>query len=339
VRLKDEVYLAIEKFKEVDWSKVATNFFKKVLWEISEEIVELSITEWQNHLKAALTRGVMIDENFLLLAKSILLSVPRYMVDVEDIQRVQSHGIIISNDIPQLVWNISEITYSQIITRHMSPFTGALRCDWEPIFVEKPFKMDEKLFEKLLNLLERGSTEVKVAEPQLLFTIETSSPFVFIETPETFRKSLKRKKVLNSFIPQMGFLFEMSDSWKTKECPLSSEDIVESVENVRLMIYASLPKIKNIMLHSKLIRWVETPIPPEMWPNMDEKIVFSRELASKHIRGTAVKIVLLENLPDVVKTRFEDDLILNIIEKAEKVLDKIVKIENETLKILIGSQK
>ncbi|MHA1582503.1 MAG: hypothetical protein ACTSYM_08465 [Candidatus Baldrarchaeia archaeon] len=339
VRLKDEVYLAMEKFKEVDWSKVATNFFKKVLWEISEEIVEMSTKEWRKHLEIALTKGLKVDENLLLLAKSVLLSVPRYSVDVEDVQRIQSHGMIISHNIPHLVRNISEITYSQIITRYMSPFTGALRCDWEPIFVEKPFKMDEKLFEKLLDILERGSTEVKAAESQLLFSIETTSPFVFIDTPETFRQTLRKKKILNNFIPQLGFILKTSDSKEVKLQSLSFEDVTESVENVRLMIYASLSKIKNIMLNPELIRWMETPISSEMWSDIDEKIVFSRELASKHIRGTAVKIVLMENLPETMGSAVKEDLIMDIIKKAEDVLKKIVKIENDTLRVLIKGYK
>jgi len=125
-----------------------------VLWEISEEIVELPIKEWQGYLEVALTRGLKVDENLLLLVKSMLISVPRFMVDVEDVQRVQSHGMIISKNIPRLIWNISEITYSQVATRYMSPFTSVLRHDWEPIFVEKPSKIDEKLFDKFLDLLE-----------------------------------------------------------------------------------------------------------------------------------------------------------------------------------------
>jgi len=329
----------MQKFEEVDWSKVATNFFKKVLWEISEEIVELPIKEWQGYLEVALTRGLKVDENLLLLVKSMLISVPRFMVDVEDVQRVQSHGMIISKNIPRLIWNISEITYSQVVTQYMSPFTSVLRHDWEPIFVEKPSKMDEKLFDKFLDLLERGSVEIKVAEPQLLFSVETSSPLIFIETFETFRKMLKKRKILSSFIPRLGFIFKVSSKEETEYSSLSFEEIIESVENVRLMIYASLYRIKHIMLHPELIRWMETPISSDMWQNIDKELIFSRELASKHIRGTAIKIVLVENLPEVVRCSSEEDLMMSITKKAEEVLKKIIKIENDTLRALTRDVK
>ena len=330
VRLREDVYLAMRKFEDVDWSKIATNYFKKVLWEISEETVELSVNEWQQHLEVALTRNVTVNEDLLLLAKSTLLSVPRFMADVEDIQRIQSHGMLLSQIIPRIIWNISEITYSQIVTQYMSPFTGALRHDWEPIFVEKPFKIDEKLFEKILELLERGSTEIKVAEPQLMFSVESSSPFIFIESPATFRKILRKKKILSNLIPRLGYIFEISDEGETKESSMSSEKVLEAVENVRLTIYASLPKIKQIMLHPEIIRWVETPIPSKMWSNLSEELAFTRELASRHIRGTAIKIVLTEKLPEIIESPLEGDILTNIIAEAEKIVKRIVKIENTT---------
>jgi len=330
VRLKNDVYLAMQKFEDVDWSKIADNYFKKVLWEISEEPVELSVKEWQQYLKVALTRGTTINEDLLLLAKSMLLNVPRFLADVEDIQRIQSHGMLLSQTIPRIVWNISEITYSQIITQYMSPFTGALRHDWEPIFVEKPSKIDEKLFEKILELLERGSTEIKVAEPQLMFSVESSSPFIFIESPTTFRKMLKKKKILSNLIQRLGYIFGISDRRKAKKEPMHSERVLEAVENVRLTIYASLPKIKEIILHPELIRWAENPIPPKMWSNLSEELAFTRELASRHIRGTAIKIVLTEKLPEIIESPLEDDILTNIIAEAEKIVKRIVKIENTT---------
>jgi len=332
VRLKNDVYLAMQKFEDVDWSKIADNYFKKVLWEISEEPVELSVKEWQQCLKVALTRGTTINEDLLLLAKSMLLNVPRFLADVEDIQRIQSHGMLLSQTIPRIVWNISEITYSQIITQYMSPFTGALRHDWEPIFVEKPSKIDEKLFEKILELLGRGSTEIKVTEPQLMFSVESSSPFIFIESPTTFRKMLKKKKVLNNLIPRLGYIFEASDSEAAKESSVSSERVLEAVENVRLTIYASLPRIKQIMLHPELIRWMETPVSSKMRPDLSNELAFTRELASRHIRGTAIKIVLTERLPGVLETLPEESILTEIITEAEKIVKRIVEMENTTFK-------
>lgn len=329
----------MQKFKDVDWSKIAAYFFKKVLWEISEEPIELSIKEWQQHLKLALTRGASVNEDLFLLAKSMLINIPRFLADVEDIQRIQSHGMLLSQNIPYIIWNISEITYSQIITQYMSPFTGALRHDWEPIFVEKPFKIDEKLFEKILELLERGSTEIKVAEPQLVFNIETSSPFIFTETPTTFRKTLKKKKVLNNLIPRLGYIFEISDEEETKESSMSSEKVLEAVENVRLTIYASFPKTKQILLHPELIRWMETPVSSKMWSNLTDELAFTRELASRHIRGTAVKITLVEKLPEIIESPIEDSILTEIIAEAEKIVKKIVKIENYTFTFNLPSSQ